>query len=342
MSYSIADIARRAGVSKATVSRVINHISKGVSEATRDRVLAVAREMNYRPNLQARAIAKSRSGIIGVIIPDVGNLFYPQLLRGIDDCLREQGYAMLLCNSDSDPEREKRQLLFMVDHRTEGVILCSGVSNENFLKTYRSHGMPLVMIGRTFDSPYADGCICGDNETGMYNSASYLIGHGHRSILYLDGPANAAGPMQRLAGYQKALAAHGIFPNAALIHQGEFSIQYGYDSVNRLLNEGVVFSAISAGSDLIAVGAVKALLKLGLRVPWDVEVIGFDNIDLSSIFDPNLSTVSKPHYAMAKQAARMLTNILRGDFPREKLVKTASELILRGTTRPDPKGDEKP
>lgn len=342
MSYSIADIARRAGVSTATVSRVINHISKGVSDATRERVLAVIRDMNYRPNLQARAIAKSRSGIIGVIIPDVGNLFYPQVLRGIDDCLREQGYAMLLCNSDSDPEREKRQLLFMVDHRAEGVILCSGVSNESFLKTYRSYEMPLVMIGRTFDSQYADGCIYGDNETGMYCSVSYLIGHGHKSILYLDGPGNVAGPMQRRAGYEKAFRANGMALRPALVRQGEFSIQYGFDTVNRLLGEETRFTAIAAGSDLIAVGAVKALLGRGLRVPWDVEVIGFDNIGLSSIFDPNLSTVSKPHYDMAARAARMLTDIIRGEPPREKRVKTATELILRGTTRPDPKGDEKP
>ncbi len=342
MSYSIADIAQRAGVSTATVSRVINHISKGVGEETRERVLSVIREMNYRPNLQARAIAKARSGIIGVIIPDVGNLFYPQVLRGIDDCLKEQGYAMLLCNSDSDPEQEKRELLFMVDHRVEGVILCSGVSNESFLKTYRAYEIPLVMIGRTFDSPYADGCICGDNESGMYRSASYLIGHGNRRILYLDGPANVAGPMQRMAGYQKVLAAHGIAPSPALIHQGEFSIRYGMDCVNKLLREGVSFSAVAAGSDLIAIGAVKALLGRGIKVPWDVEVIGFDNIDLSSIFDPNLSTVSKPHGAMAEQAARMLLSIIRGEPPGEKRVTAASELILRGTTRPDPKGDEKP
>lgn len=335
MPYSIADIARKAGVSTTTVSRVINHISKGVSSATRERVQAVIYEMNYRPNLQARGIAKSRSGIIGVIIPDVSNLFYPQILRGIDDYISERGYSMMLCNSDSDPEQEKKQLLSMVDNRVAGVILCSGVSNESFLKNYGAYEMPLVMIGRNFDSQYADGCIIGDNEGGMYRSTEYMIGHGHKDILYLDGPAQVAGPMYRLVGFRHAAMDYKVPVQDDLVCLGEFSIEYGFDTVQWMLDNGRHFTAVIAGSDLIAIGAVKALLKNGVQVPGDVEVMGFDNIDLSSIFEPSLSTISKPHYAMAQEAARMLLEVIGGKRPAIHRVQTASELILRDTTRSD-------
>ena len=336
MPYSIADIARKADVSTTTVSRVINNISTGVSQATREHVQQIIREMNYRPNLQARGIAKSHSGIIGVIIPDISNLFYPQILRGIDDLISARGYSMMLCNSDSDPERERKQLLSMVDNRVEGVILCSGVSNESFLRDYRAYRMPLVMIGRIFDSQYADSCIIGDNEGGMYASASYLLGHGHTRILYADGPAGVAGPMYRLKGFERALADRSLEPERDMICQGSFSVRYGYETVLELLDRGRPFTAVAAGSDLIAIGAVKALTGKGLRVPEDVEVIGFDNIDLSDIFEPALSTVSKPHYFMAQQAAGALLSVIAGESPSSRLKQAASTLILRSTTRPDP------
>ena len=335
MSCGIADIARKAGVSTTTVSRVINNISKGVGASTRERVLAVIQEMNYRPNLQARGIAQSHSGIIGVIIPDVSNLFYPQILRGIDDYITEHGYSMMLCNSDADPEREKSQLLSLVDNRVDGVILCSGVSNESFLKEYRAYSVPLVMIGRSFDSQFADGCIIGDNEGGMYASAEYIFSHGHRRILYLDGPGDVAGPMYWLIGFRHAAMDRGMKTEEEMICQGEFSIQYGDDTVQWMLDHQKPFTAVITGSDLIAIGAVKALRRNGIRVPEDVEVMGFDNIDLSSIFEPSLSTVSKPHYAMAQEAARMLLDVIGGRPPVIRSVKTASELVMRNTTRSD-------
>ena len=342
MPYSIADIALKAGVSTTTVSRVINNIQKGVSPRTREHVLAVIYEMNYRPNLAARGIARSRSGIIGVIIPDVSNLFYPRVLRGIDDCIRARGYRMMLCDSDSDPEREKQQLMAMVDNRVEGVILCSGVSNEPFLKQYRSYGMPLVMIGRSFDSQYADGCVSGDNEAGMHRSVSYLIGHGHKNILYLDGPATVAGPMHRACGYRRALSDHGLPFRLELVRQGDFSIRYGFDTVTGLLEDGVRFTAVAAGSDLIAIGAVKALKSKGIAVPGGTEVMGFDNIDLSSIYEPCLSTVSKPHYLMAGTAAGMLLDIIEGKPPETTRITAATELVLRDTTQPDTRQGDDP
>ncbi len=335
VKYTISDVARRAGVSTTTVSRVMNNKTAGISGKTRERILAVMEEMNYRPSQLARSIALARSNIIGVIIPDVSNLFYPQMLRGIDDTISGQGYSMMLFNSDSDPEREKKQLLAMIDNRVDGVILCSGVSNEAFLKDYRAYGTPLVMIGRTFDSDYADATITGDNERGMYASASYMIGHGHRDILYLDGTAESSGAIHRIQGFRHAMQDAGIPLNPQMILQGEFSIQYGYDIVTSLLEEEMRFTAIVSGSDLVAIGAIKALHARGLRVPEDIEVIGFDNIELSEIYEPRLSTVSKPHYDIAAQAAKMLMAIINKEELPLRRMTAASTLILRDTTRAD-------
>lgn len=335
MKCSISDIARRAGVSTTTVSRVINNKPFGVSEKTREHIQAIIYEMNYRPSQMARSVALAHSNTIGVIIPDVSNLFYPNMLRGIDDYISQHGYSMMLFNSDYDPEREKKQLLKMVDNRVDGVILCSGVSNESFLRDYRAYGMPLVMIGRAFDNDYADGNIIGDNESGMYESVSYMLGHGHRRILYLDGSGEVAGPMYRLRGYRHALMDHGVTPDEKLIFQGEFSIQYGMETVIDQMEAGTDFTAVVTGSDLVAIGVVKALHQKGKRVPEDIEVIGFDNIDLSEIYEPRLSTVSKPHYEMATEAARMLLSIIDGTPPAIRRMKAASTLVLRDTTRID-------
>lgn len=330
---SISDVARQAGVSTTTVSRVMNNKTSGVSAKTRERILAVMEEMNYRPSQLARGIALNHSNIIGVIIPDVSNLFYPQMLRGIGDYLSTRGYAMMLFNSDSDPEREKQQLLTMVDNRVDGVILGSGVSNEVFLREYRTYGIPLALIGRTFDSDYADCSITGDNERGMYDSTTFMLSHGHRRILYLDGTAGASGPIHRLKGYRHAMQDAGVPVEEKLILRGEFSIQYGYDMVMSLLEEGEEFTAIVAGSDLIAIGAVKALRDKGRQVPQDVEVIGFDNIELAEIFEPRLSTVSKPHYEIAAQAARMLIATIENEELPIRRMSVFSTLILRDTTR---------
>lgn len=335
MKCSISDVARRAGVSTTTVSRVMNNKTNGVSSATREKILAVMEEMNYRPSQLARSVALARSHIIGVIIPDVSNLFYPQMLRGIDDVVSSRNYAMMLFNSDSDPEREKRQMMMMVDNRVDGVILCSGVSNESFLKDYRAYGTPLVMIGRTFDRNYADAIITGDNERGMYISTSFMIGHGHRDILYLDGTAGASGPIHRTRGYRHAMQDASLPIQEGLILRGEFSIQYGFDMVSSLLEEGVHFTAVVTGSDLIAIGAIKAMHAHGLKVPEDIEVIGFDNIELSEIFEPGLSTVSKPHYDIAAQAAHMLIAIIEGEELPIRQMTVASTLVLRDTTRPE-------
>ncbi len=332
MPYSIADIAKRAGVSTTTVSRVINHISKGVGDATRDRVNQVIQELNYRPNLQARGMSKSHSGMIGVIIPDVAQFFYPQILRSIDERIRKKGYSMMLCSSGADPEREKQQLLRMVDHRVEGVILCSGTGNEAFLRTYRTYGVPFVLIGRMPDGSVADVCISGDNEGGMYKATSYLLSHGHKDIICLEGSRDFYGTCMRQNGFEKAVmeqAAKGT------VRMGDFSVRFGFETMSDMLEHRHTFTAVVTGSDLIAVGAVRAMRQHNIRIPDDMEVIGFDNMELCQYFEPFLSSVDKSYERIATEAADGLMDIIERKPVQETHILMEAELVLRDTTRPD-------
>lgn len=335
-AYSIAEIAQICGVSKATVSRVINNNPQGVSAETRKRVMETIQELNYRPNALARSVATSKSHMIGLIIPDVSNFFYPKIIRGVTDYMDTCGYSVIVGNSDYDPARESQQLLSMIDKRVDGIILCSGVSNRDFLTEFRQYHVPLALVGRNFDNSLSDTSIMGDNIRGGHQSASFLIEGGNRRIVYVEGNPDVAGSRQRLMGYKQAHIEAGLPIREELIINGEYSIEFGRATAKKLLDSGVEFDAVMTGSDLIAIGIVSQLIKEGIRVPEDVEVIGFDNIELTTVVSPMLSTISKPHYDMAQHVSRQLIHIIQGEKIFLPHMVIEPHLVLRETTRPRP------
>lgn len=338
--YSIAEIAEICNVSKATVSRVINNKTTGVGEETRQRVLRTIRELNYRPNALARSIAIARSNMVGVIIPDVSNFFYPKIIRGITDYMDTKGYSVIVGNSNYDPEQEAQQLLSMVDKRVDGIILCSGVSNLEFLTSFRRYKTPLALLGRTFDNSLSDVSIAGDNIKGAYKSASYLIRGGARRIVYVEGNPDVSGSRQRLTGYRNAHEAAGLPVREELILSGDYTIEYGRQAADQLVDSGTQFDAVMTGSDLVAIGMVSQLRKRGVRVPEDVELVGFDNIELASVFEPALSTISKPHYDMAQHLSAQLMRVIEGEEVKFPHTTVEPSLVLRDTTRKRPYDDE--
>ncbi len=331
--YSIADIAAICGVSKATVSRVINNKATGVGEETKKRVLTTIKELNYRPNTLARSVATSCSGVIGVVVPDILNHFFPAQVRGISDVLDKNGYSMYLGNSDFDPEKEKHHLLSMVDRRVDGIILCSGVSNDTFLAQFSKYNIPLVLMGRNFDHHVCDASIASDSEYGATQAMRQLLSTGNRRILYMDGNAGVSGAVQRHRAYEQVLKEAGIPIDEQLVHFGDFSAHFGQETVTRLLREGLDFTAVFSGSDMIAIGALKALKEAGRHVPGEVEVIGFDGIEISETYDPALSTVLKPRREAAEQAATMLISIINGTIGSMRHMTIQPTLVLRETTR---------
>lgn len=332
-NYSIAEVARICGVSKATVSRVINNIPQGVGPETREKVLKTIRELNYRPNALARSVATSKSGTIGLIIPDVSNFFFPVIIRGVTDYMDSCGYSVIVANSDYDPEREAQQLLRLVDRRVDGILLCTGVSNKDFLQDFRKHNIPLALLGRSFDSSCSDASIIGDNVRGAYKSTSHLMKNGSRRVVYVEGNPDTAGSRQRLRGYKQAHAEFGIPVREEFIISGDYSIAFGQETAKKLLESGLEFDGIITGSDLIAIGILTQLMKSGVRVPEDVEIIGFDNIELTTVVTPMLSTISKPHYKMAQHISEQLIRIIQGETIPLPHTVVEPQLVLRETTR---------
>lgn len=331
--YSIAEIAEICNVSKATVSRVINDNPRGVGEETRRRVLETIRELNYRPNALARSVATARSGMVGLIVPDVSNFFYPKVIRGVMDYMDTKGYSVIVGNSDYNPEQEAKQLLNLIDKRVDGIILCSGASNKKFLTEFRKYHVPIGLMGRSFDMALSDVSISGDNVKGAFKSADYLIRAGYRRIAFVEGNFATSGGTQRLEGYRQAMAAAGIQVDPKLLVEGDYTIAYGREAAKEILRKKERVEAIMTGSDLVAIGVVAQLQASGLRIPEDIEVIGYDNIELASVFQPPLSTISKPHYDMAQHIAKQLICVIEGARVQLPHMTVEPELVLRETTR---------
>lgn len=332
-TYSIAEIAEICNVSKATVSRVINDNPRGVGEETRQRVLKTIRELNYRPNALARSVATARSGMVGLIVPDVSNFFYPKVIRGVMDYMDTKGYSVIVGNSDYNPEREARELLNLVDKRVDGIILCSGTSNRKFLKEFRKYQIPIGLMGRSFDMALSDVSISGDNVKGAFKSVDYLVQAGYRKIAFVEGNFTTSGGGQRLEGYRQALAAAGIEVDESILLEGDYTIEFGRKAAEELMSREEKVEAVVTGSDLIAIGMVAQFQEDGVRIPEDLEVIGYDNIELAGVFQPSLSTISKPHYDMARFIAEQLVKVIEGERVQLPHMKVEPELVLRETTR---------
>lgn len=331
--YTIGEIAEICHVSKATVSRVINNNPRGVGEETRQRILDTIQELNYRPNALARSVATARSGMVGLIVPDVSNFFYPKVIRGVMDYMDTKGYSVIVGNSDYNPEQEARQLLNLIDKRVDGIILCSGASNKKFLKEFRKYHVPIGLMGRSFDMALSDVSISGDNIKGAYKSAHYLIRAGYRRIAFVEGSFATSGGTQRLEGYRQAMAAAGIPVDPSILLEGDYTIEFGREAAKEILRKKSKVEAIMTGSDLVAIGIVAQLQESGLRVPEDIEVIGYDNIELASVFQPPLSTISKPHYDMAQHIAKQLIRVIEGERVSLPHMTVEPELVLRDTTK---------
>ncbi len=333
MKYTISDIAKLANVSKATVSRVINNKSDGVSQETAQRIRDLINELGYRPNSLARSIVNSNAKMLGLVIPDVNNPFFPQLVRGIEDYAYSCGYTVFLCNSDNDPKKEEQYLMSLIDKRVDGVILATTNSRSTSLEQLNNYGVPFVLVDRPLNSASVDLGVYADNYKGVYTAVRHLIKNGNSRIAFLGGTKKIVTTSERFAGYRDALKDANIDLDKTLIKFGEYSIASGTQMMDRLIAEKVPFTAVMAGCDLIAIGSVKALTRNGIIVPTECEVIGFDGIELSEIFDPSISTVVQPIYEIALESAKLLIGKINGDITSSRKIIVEPTLILRATTK---------
>ena len=336
---SITDVARLAGVSTATVSRVVSASTYAVSPATRARVLEAARALDYVPNALAQGLHKSYVPVVGVIVHDITDPYFAEVVRGVEDAASPAGYLVITCSSERDAERETSYVRLLRSMRAASVIFAaSGLDDpasnqeiEKHLAAMRADGAAVVHL-----SPHALGPadVGVDNESGMAAMVAALVALGHREIAFLAGPSTLFVARARLAGYQRGLDEAGIpFDQRLVIHTG-FDTDGGALGVDTLLGGAAPFTAIACANDPLAMGALARLAELEISVPARVSVAGFDDVPVAAITSPSLSTVRLPLREMGRRGFAEAARVLVGDALTPAVLPT--ELAMRASTAVPP------
>jgi LacI family transcriptional regulator, galactose operon repressor len=313
-TVSIRDVAAAAGVSVATVSRVLSPATAAVPmrKETRDKVERAIDQLGYRPNDLARALLQHRTAAIGLVVPDISNPYYPPLVRGVEDTASSHGYRVVLCNTDRDPAKISGYLDTLIKTRVDGIVVAGGgwadvPDRTAVLGTYRTG---LVAVGRHLT---AHPSVRIDNVAASRAAAEHLIGLGHRRIAFLGGPAESTTVQDRAQGYRDALKATGLHGFATDVRYGDFTEESGYAATRELLDTSPSPTALLCANDRIALGAYAAAADAGRRIPHDVSVVGFDDTPIARYVRPTLTTVAIPTYEMGSAAMRLLLAQLEGD-----------------------------
>ena len=336
---TLADVAGEAGVSVMTVSRVVND-RPGVGPATRRKVRDAIRLLGYRPNIVARGLKAARSHTLGLLVPDITNPYFPDIVRGAEDVAFEAGYTVLLNNVIEDVEREAAALLAFEDRRVEGVIACSPRLPEDRLhELLRRHEAAVVVNRRA--PPVVAGSVRVDHEVGGRSIVRHVLASGARRLGLLAGPPDSAAGQERRTGIERELAGHDVDLPLNRILPGRPTLEGGTSAAHELLDRAPDVDALICFNDLVAAGALQALTERGLRVPDDVAVVGYDDIAFARMFTPPLTTLRVPTYELGAEAMRMLLARMQGR-QRSVGIVVQPELIVRGSTRPVPGPERSP
>jgi LacI family transcriptional regulator len=327
---TIYDVARRAEVSAATVSRVLNgHAS--VDPRLAERVRAAVAELDYRPSALARNLRRSRTSLWAVIISDVGNPFFTSLVRGVEDVAQSNAYSVVLCNSDEDPDKEANYVSVALAEQVAGVIM-SPSGPPAAATRLLDVGTPLVLIDRELSDVRADSVLV-DNEHGAAEAVTHLLANGYQRIGCITGPESVSTARRRLRGYQQALADGGGGFDDSLVRYGDFRETGGYQAMAGLLDLPEPPDAVFVANNLMAVGALDCLRARGITVPDRIGVVGFDDLPWPGLVRPALTTVSQPTYELGRVAAQLLSERIEDRDREPATVVLKTELHVRDTSR---------
>jgi LacI family transcriptional regulator len=332
---TMADVARMAGVHKATASRALDPRTSGqVSQATARRVLAAAKRLAYTPNTMARSLRTNRSKTVGVLIPDLTNPLFPPVVRGIESVLSPRGYTALIANTDNDEAVEAAGFEAMLARQVDGFILATGRREDALVSAAYARALSVVLINRGTDRPLFP-LVTGDDTAGIAAAVGHLLRLGHRRLAHLAGPSDMTTGFVRERAFRQAVATRGLDP--VVIGCDGYTIESGKRGMSALLSRrGAHPTGIVAGNDLIAIGALHALRERGLRCPQDISLVGFNDMPFADELQPPLTTVHVPHHEMGAEAARMLLDELDGAPATGKTVILPLTLVVRGSTAPPP------
>jgi LacI family transcriptional regulator len=337
MAVKLIDVAARAGVHPATVSRALSERTRHMVNAdTAERVLAVARELGYTPNPIARSLKTNRSFTIAVLLPDLTNPLFPPMVRGIEDALAQAGFTALIANTDNQADRALAALETMRIRQVDGCIAATATRGDELLVDV-AREMPMVLINRRIVS-HAIPAVVADDRGGVRQAVEHMAALGHERIAHVAGPQWLATGADRHEAFVEALRTVGLDPDPRLIAFGEgFTEKQGALSLHALLDAGREFTGLVAGNDLMALGCYDALAERGLSCPGDVSIVGFNDMPFADKFIPALTTVRIPHYEMGRRAAELLLARIagEGELAGEDVVLPV-ELVQRASTAPAP------
>jgi len=330
---TISEVAKLAGVSRATVSKVFNNDEK-ISKKTRDKVLEIAKKLNYQPSAIARSLRNKKSKAIGLMLPNITNPFFPQVVRGVEEVALENNYVVIFCSFEEQFQKES-QYFQLLDNRWIDGIIFSGVTGDKEEKEYiqniQKRGIPIVFIDRGIEGHFSN-LVAIDNEEATFKGTRYLLELGHKRIGFVNGPGEVKLFAKRLEGYKRALQESGLEFDKDLVVEGKQNPGVAEQAVKQFLSQKKPPTAIFATSDLVAIALLREVQNRGLGVPEDISIMGFDNVPLASLTSPSLTTVAQPIYKMGVEATKLLIDHIEKKETTKRKIILDTELVIREST----------
>ncbi|UCE06637.1 MAG: LacI family DNA-binding transcriptional regulator [bacterium] len=331
MPVTIKDIATKAGVSVVTVSRALND-KPDISKTTKEHILKIAQELGYTPNSLAKSLVTRKTNTIGILVPDNLDPFYPEVVQGIADKCRERDYSIILCHTDGEADKELEYLRLIRSKRADGMIIYPVQNDNRYIEELKNSPIPFVFVGRHTDALDCD-YVMNDNVHGAYLAVNHLLQKGHTNITYICAKPFASSGKERITGCKKAISEKGLPPNYLNVVTCEPKIESCYKAVKELILQNEKSTAIFIWDDKLAIGALKAILEAGMRIPQDIAIVGYNDTEIARHLFPPLTTVRHASYQIGEIAARILLDRLDSDDILEtKQIVLKPELVVRKTT----------
>jgi LacI family transcriptional regulator len=331
MNVTIYDVAREANVSMATVSRVVNG-NPNVKPSTRKKVLEAIERLGYRPNAVARGLASKKTTTVGVIIPDISSIFFAELARGIEDIATMYKYNIILSNSDQNKEKELHLLNTMLAKQVDGILFMGGNITEEHVNEFQKSPVPIVLAA-TIEPNNTIPSVNIDYEQASFEAVTYLVEKGNKRVAYVTGPTDDPINQKKLAGYRRALETHGIAYDEELVIEGDNSYDSGIEAYEKIAELAEKPTAVFAGADEMALGIIHSAQDHGVRIPDQLEVVGFDNTRLATMVRPRLTTVVQPMYDIGAVAMRLLTKYMNKENVENHIVVLPHRIEYRNSTK---------
>lgn len=322
MAATMKDIARRTGLGLATISSYFN--GGNVREKNRIKIEEAIEELHYEVNEVARGLKTNATRTIGVVIPELNNTFCAEIITGMEDVLRSHGYATIVCDCRTDKKLEREAVEFLIRRRVDGIVNMPVDEEGNHLKRFQKMGKPIVLIDRKIQGIDCDSVLV-DNKKAAEDAVRYFIGRGHRNIGIIGGPEEVFTAQERMAGYYKALESAGIPVRESLIWHGDYTIQGGVRGLEELVQNNPEMTAVFVTNYEMTMGAMIGVNELGIRIPEQLSMIGFDNLQFARACNPKLTIVAQPTDGIAREVAKVMLNHLEnagetsGELFSEKL-----------------------